>query len=174
MTAVRIRDATSADVPAISEINVQGWQVAFRGLFPDDWLDAADPRDRDVVFAERVGKGPPYHAAVAVDDERVVGFVMLGPPESEDLDPTRVHELGGLYIEPDRIGTGIGRLLMEHALDYLRTGGWKSAILWTLRDIDRTSRFYEAAGWYRDGAEREWEMPEGNLVVLVRYRFDLN
>jgi hypothetical protein len=62
---------------------------------------------------------------------------------------------------------------MSHALDYLRSGGWDHAILWTLRDIDRTRRFYATAGWYRDGAEKVWDLPEGNPVTLVRYRFDL-
>jgi ribosomal protein S18 acetylase RimI-like enzyme len=171
---VRVRTATPEDVSAISDINVRGWQAAFRGLFPDEFLDAADPRNRDSIFAERVTKGPPHHAAVAVGgDDEVVGFVILGPPGAEDLDPTRVHELWGLYIEPERFGTGVGRMLMDHALGRLHAGGWDYAILWTLRAVERTCRFYEAAGWYRDGEERVWELPEGNPVDLVRYRFDL-
>lgn len=169
---VRVRTATPEDVSAISEINVGGWQVAFRGLFPDEFLDGLDPRDRDSAFAERVTDAS-HHAAVAIDDE-VVGFVGLGPPEAEDLDPIRVHEIWGLYIQPERIGTGVGRILMDHALDHLQTGGWEYAILWTLRDVDRTCQFYEAAGWHREGEEKVWEIPEGNPVTLVRYRFDLH
>lgn len=34
--------------------------------------------------------------------------------------PSTVHELYSMYVEPDRIGTGLGRLLMEDALEYLR------------------------------------------------------
>jgi ribosomal protein S18 acetylase RimI-like enzyme len=151
---------------------VRSWQVAFRGLFSDEFLDALDPRDRDSAFAERVKNRSLHHAAVAVDDE-VVGFVGLGPPEAEDLDPIRVHEIWGLYIEPERIGMGVGRILMDHALDNLQTGGWEYAVLWTLSDVDRTCRFYEAAGWYRDGGEKVWEIPQGNPVTLVRCRFDL-
>ena len=137
-TMIRVRTATPEDVSAISEITVRGWQVAFRELFPDEYLDALDPRDRDAAFAERVKNAPPNHAAVAEDDE-VVGFVGLEPPEDEALDPNRVHEIWGLYIEPEWIGTGVGRILMDHALDHMQRGSWEHAILWTLRDVDQLS-----------------------------------
>jgi GNAT superfamily N-acetyltransferase len=171
---VHLREATSEDVPVICEINVRGWRAAFRELFPDEFLDTMDPGDRRSAFAELVADRSDHRSAVVVDHGDVVGFVILGPPQAEELDPARARELWGLYIEPDRIGTGIGRILMDYALDYLRAGGWDYAILWTLRDIDRTCRFYEAAGWRRDGEERIWEIPEGNPVTLVRYRFDLH
>lgn len=171
---VRIRTATPEDVSVISEINVKGWQAAFRGLFPDAFLDELDPRDRESAFAERVTSGPPQHTALAVDGDEVVGFIGLEFPEADDLDPTRVHEIWGLYIEPERIGTGVGRILLDHALEHLQSGSWEYAILWTLRDVDRTCRFYETAGWYRDGQEKVWEIPEGNPVTLIRYRFDLH
>ena len=169
---VRVRTATPEDVPIMCEITVRGWQAAFRGLFPDDFLDGMNPKARESAFAERVMGGGSHHLAVAIDDE-VVGFVGLAPPEAEELDPNRVHELWGLYIEPERFSTGVGRILMRHALDHLQTGYWEYAILWTLRDLDRTCRFYESAGWYRDGEEKPWQIPEGNSVTLVRYRFDL-
>lgn len=171
---VGIRTATPEDVSVISEINVRGWQAAFRGLFPDAFLDELDPRDRGSVVAERVTSGPAHHMALAVDGDEVVGFVGLEPPEAEGLDPDRVQEIWSLYVEPERIGTGVGRILMDHALGYLRTGSWEYAILWTLRDVERACRFYEIAGWYRDGEEKVWEIPEGNRVTLVRYRFDLH
>lgn len=74
-------------------------------------------------------EGDPYHVAVAEDDGKVVGYVMLGPPISEDLDSSAVHELYSLYIEPNRVGTGLGRRLMDHALQYLRNGDWDYAVL---------------------------------------------
>jgi GNAT superfamily N-acetyltransferase len=168
---VGIRAATADDVSAIADINTRGWQAAFRGVFPDDFLDGLDPRRRDANFTVAV-TSEGHYTAVAVDDE-VVGFVGLRPPEPEDGDSDRVHEIWGLYVEPDRIGTGLGRALMGHAREYLGTGQWEHAILWTLRDVDRTCRFYETAGWYRDGAEKVWDLPEGNPVTLVRFRFDL-
>jgi len=170
---VSVRTATRDDVSVICEINVRGWQAAFRGLFPDDYLDELDPKHREPSFSERIVGGPSHHTAVAVDNE-VIGFVGLARPDADDLDPSRVHEIWGLYVEPERIGTGVGRILMNHAIDHLRSGSWDYAILWTLRDVVRTCRFYEDAGWNRDGEQKVWEIPQGNQVTLVRYRFDLN
>lgn len=170
---LRVRDALPRDIRAIAEINVRGWQAAFRGLFPDEYLDASDPSNREAVVSEILSRRPRHHVAVATEDEQVVGYMMLGPPRADDLDPDRVHELLALYIEPDRIGTGLGRILMDYALNLLHTGGWDDAVLWTLRDAERTCRFYETAGWSRDGAERIEEIPSGNPVVLVRYRIHL-
>jgi GNAT superfamily N-acetyltransferase len=171
---LEVREATPADVSAIAEINVRGWQVALRHLLPDEFLDAMDPDEREPFVEEMVRSGHPHHIAVAVEEDRVVGYVMLGPPLTEDLDASRIHEVYSLYIEPDRIGTGLGRKLMDHALEYLRAGGWDYAVLWTLRDAERTSRFYETAGWFLDGAEKVEEIPEGNPMAEVRYRIDLH
>lgn len=171
---IEVRAAASEDVSAIAEINVRGWQIAFRHLFPNEFLGAMDPKAREPFVNEVVGKGPTYHVAVAVEGDDVVGYVILGPPLAEDLDASQVHELYSLYIEPDRIGTGVGRLLIDHALKYLHAGGWGYAVLWTLRDAERTSRFYEKAGWSLDVAEKVEEIPEGNPVVQVRYRVDLH
>jgi L-amino acid N-acyltransferase YncA len=136
---LEVREATPADVSAIAEINVRGWQVAFRHLFPDEFLNAMDPEEREPLIEEMVRRGHPHHVAVAVEEDRVVGYVMLGPPLTEDLDASRIHEVYSLYIDPDRIGTGLGRNLMDHALEYLRAGGWDYAVLWSLRDVERSA-----------------------------------
>ncbi|MEX1038834.1 MAG: GNAT family N-acetyltransferase [Acidimicrobiia bacterium] len=168
-----IRSAQRGDVSTIAAINVRGWQAAFRDIIPDNFLDRMDSEERRSFVGRMIRTGDPYHVAVAEDAGEVVGYVMLGPPISEDLESSGIHELYSLYIEPDRIGTGLGRSLMDHAIQYLRNGDWDGAVLWTFQDAQRTSKFYERAGCYRDGTETIEEIPEGNPVIQVRYRFDL-
>ena len=160
------------DAEAIADINIRSWQASFHGHFPDEYLDSLNPRDREPLVRDVLSSGPPHHVAVAVEDERVIGFVMLGPPFDTDVDATHTLELYSLYIEPVRIGTGLGRLLMEDALRYLRDGPWTSAVLWAPRGVERTCRFYEAAGWHVD-AQKTQETPAGNPVDQVRYRIFL-
>lgn len=171
---VAIRSAGIADVSTIAAINVRGWQAAFRNIIPEDFLDQMDAETKESFVGRVISRGPPYHVAVAVEEETVIGYVMLGPPISEDLDASRVHELYSLYIEPDRIGTRLGHHLMDHVLEYLRNGEWNHAVLWTFQDAERASRFYERTGWFPDGAEKTEEIPEGNPVIQVRYRMNLN
>jgi len=170
---IQLRAATRDDVPAIAAINVRSWQVSFRGHFPDHFLDALDPADRESFVTEVVTSGPPHHVTVATEDDLVVGYVMLGPPFDDDVDAIETLELYSLYIEPERIGTGLGRLLIDEALRYLRQGPWKAAVLWAPKAVERTCRFYEAAGWVAE-AEKTEDVPAGNPVLQVRYRIELS
>jgi RimJ/RimL family protein N-acetyltransferase len=45
----------------------------------------------------------------------------------------------------------------------------QEAVLWVLPGNRRARRFYEAAGWVADGAERSAEV-QGVVVPEVRYR----
>ena len=73
---------------------------------------------------------------------------------------------------PDWQGRGVGRALLERLTSGLRALGFRSAILWTLRDRQLTRRFYEANGWIFDGAEDI--LDRQGAVHLVRYARDLN
>ena len=41
-----LRDAQPFDADAVARVHVQTWQVAYRGLLPDAYLDALRPEDR--------------------------------------------------------------------------------------------------------------------------------
>jgi GNAT superfamily N-acetyltransferase len=170
----KLRAAGPEDAAPIAELNVRSWQVSYRGVFPDEFLDEMKTREPQVRWlTEVLAEGSSFRTTVAVESSVVVGFAILGPVRDSDLDASTVQELYSLYVEPDRVGTGLGRLLMDDALSYLRSGPWTAATLWTLRDVPQTTRFYEAAGWSHDGTDKTEEIPEGNPVVQVRYRIDL-
>jgi len=61
---------------------------------------------------------------------------------------------------------------MTAATGHLQSGPWTGATLWTLPGNTRADRFYEAAGWRRDGATKQEQTPHG-LLHQVRYRIDL-
>jgi GNAT superfamily N-acetyltransferase len=124
-------------------------------------------------LTEVLAEGTSFRTTLAVEIGNVVGFAILGPVRDSDLDPSTLHELYSLYVEPDRIGTGIGRLLMDDSLQYLQGGPWTAAVLWMLRNVMPTRRFYGAAGWSLDGADKTEEIPDGSPVVQVRYRNNL-
>jgi GNAT superfamily N-acetyltransferase len=170
----KLRPAGPEDAAPIAGLNVRSWQVSYGGVFPDEFLDEMKTRETQVRWlTEVLVEGSSFRTTVAVESGKVVGFAILGPVRDSDLDASTAHELYSLYVEPDRIGTGIGRLLMDDALRYLRSGPWTAAVLWMLRDVTPTRRFYEAAGWSFDGTDKTEEIPDGNPVVQVRYRIDL-
>jgi GNAT superfamily N-acetyltransferase len=169
---IEIRDAAPGDAAAMVDINVRAWRRAFAGAVHQSVLEARDPARQRRFWDEALPSAPPAFTAVADDEGRVVGFVHAGPQRDGDLDPGRVHEVWGLYVDPDRAREGIGRALLGWALAAIEAGPWEAATLWTLRDVPATRRFYEAQGWRADGSEKvEWAA--GHPLSQVRYRREL-
>jgi GNAT superfamily N-acetyltransferase len=93
---------------------------------------------------------------VAECDGRVVGFYALaGDP------PAGI--LADLFVEPDHIGTGVGRALWEHAMAAARTLGFARL---TLEADPGAEPFYPAMGAHRIGSVPSGSIP-GRFIPLL-------
>lgn len=153
-----IRPGTPDDADAVARVQIASWQEGYKHLFSREQLSRMSLPDR-ARFWRRF---PPIVAQV---DEEVVGFVNVGPAHHDE---EAESELYAIYVHPDHWGTGVGRALMEAGEARLREQGYSSAILWVWRDNPRARRFYEAAGWGADGAEKDAEF-WGMSGRVVRY-----
>lgn len=81
------------------------------------------------------------------EDGRVLGF------SSAD---TRDGSLWALFIDPVAEGRGIGRALLDEALDDLRRNSWTQARL-TTEIGSRAERFYRRHGWRENGVSSSGE-----------------
>jgi len=168
----RIREAVPADARSIAEIHVRSWQAAYRGQLTDDYLDGLSVDARLEQHRESL-EAPPaeWRTWVAEDDRGTIGFAVTGP--SQDADATdRTAEVYAIYLDPERVGTGSGRALFEHAVGDLRERGFAAATLWVLETNEVARRFYEVAGWALDGTEAS-ERVDDELRPTVRYRVEL-
>jgi GNAT superfamily N-acetyltransferase len=170
--AMRIREATLADARSIAGIHVRAWQAAYRGQMPDQFLDSLSVEDR-LAQHEWSLRNPreTWRHWVADDEGGVVGFAVTGPSEDADADE-RTGEVYAIYLEPGRVGTGVGRALFERAVDDLRSRGFRTATLWVLESNQRARRFYDAAGWKADGTTAS-ERIDCAMLPTVRYRSSL-
>jgi GNAT superfamily N-acetyltransferase len=105
---------------------------------------------------------------VAEEDGRVTGFAVTGPSEDADAQD-KTGEVYAIYLDPEQVGTGLGRALFEHAVEDLRERGFTEATLWVLETNERARRFYEVAGWKPDGTETS-ERVDCEMRPTVRYR----
>jgi GNAT superfamily N-acetyltransferase len=167
---MRVRRADIGDAAAIALVHVRSWQVAYRGLVPQDYLDGLDPEDRRRTWERGLAtrQWPRSGTVVAEDDDGVVGFVYIGPSQDDDCGPA-TGQVGALYSLSTVWGTGVGRALMTEALARLAEAGYTEATLWVLDTNARARRFYEAAGWKPDGAVMVDES-RGFPLSEVRYR----
>jgi GNAT superfamily N-acetyltransferase len=162
---VPIRPAVSADAAAIATVQVRSWRAAYRGLLPQEELDALDIGRRTETWTRilAASQWPRSGTLVAEGEDGVVGFAALSPTRDDDADPAVVGELAALYSLEQVWGTGVGRSLMAASLAAFGEAGYQRAGLWVLETNDRARRFYEAAGWAPDGAVRQ------DGVAEVRY-----
>lgn len=162
---VMLRRAKPADVLAVAGVHVRSWQVAYRGIFEDDYLDALVPQERAARyhFGEQAPDGP--QSVVATDGGVIVGFGTFGP--SRDADRLLAGEVYALYVDPPFWGRGIGRALLAEVRSDLARLGFRESILWMLEANVRAERLYRADGWSRDGSHRTEDV-WGVMAQVVR------
>jgi ribosomal protein S18 acetylase RimI-like enzyme len=171
--AVRIREAEPRDARAIAEVHVRSWRSAYRGQLTDEYLDGLRVDERLEMHRRALEEArSDWRTWVADEVGAIVGFAVTGPSEDADADD-RTGEVYAIYLEPDRVGTGLGRALFEHAVGDLRERGFLAATLWVLETNERARRFYEVAGWSTDGATTS-ERVDCEMRPTVRYRADLS
>jgi phosphinothricin acetyltransferase len=113
MSTVTVRDATTADLPAVAAIYthyVLRTTVTFN-------TDVRTPREWTERFTA-VSDGP-YHLVVAESDGRVAGFA-----ETQRFRPKAAYDRSvelSVYVAPDATGAGIGSALYARLLERLES-----------------------------------------------------
>lgn len=126
MAGMTVRLSVPEDAEAVERLRLAGWQTAYRGILPDDYLDALRV---DVPRRRRHLEGLPADISdeVAVADGAVAGWVASGPCRDPDRHGARYGEIFACYVHPDWWRKGTGRLLMDHAIGALAQAATTSA-----------------------------------------------
>lgn len=169
---VRIREMRADDVDAVAAVRVRGWQAAYAGILPQAYLDgmsvAEDAARRRGRLAASRGRVCNLVAVDAAD--AVVGWASLGPWRGADAAAAGgAGEVYALYVQPESVGTGVGRALLDAVHEEAARRRMPELLLWVLRDNARARRFYARAGYVCDGGTQAEEY-DGVAAVEVRYR----
>lgn len=170
--SLQIRPAEFPDSEGIARVHTLSWQSAYRGLLPDEWLDALRWEDRKVRWDAILSTTTRGKVFVAVNNRNeIIGFASIGPSRDEEIDQERVHELYAIYLAPEHWGKGIGTSLLRAVMKEVPDTA-KRLELWVLEDNSRGRRFYESQGFTLDGATKLAEI-DGCQLEEVRYRIHL-
>jgi ribosomal protein S18 acetylase RimI-like enzyme len=168
---VRIRRAEERDAPGIARVHVDSWQAAYLGLLPASYLNGLTVAGQTARW-RRILAGatrPGSRTLVLSVASEVVGFSTVGPTRDSDDDPRVVGEIYTVYVAPELWSHGLGAELFEAAQNDLAEGGHRVVTLWVLHGNARAKKFYEAAGFERDGTRRPVWMA-GKTLPEIRYR----
>jgi GNAT superfamily N-acetyltransferase len=166
---VSVRDAVSADLPAMEAAKRDAGIAAWPHILPPEALERLGFPDRWAAALARL----PARSRVLVGQlgGEVVGFAILRPSGDDDAGD-EIGELDGFYVAPSAWGRGVGRALLAATIEQLRADGFRQATLWTAVDNHRPRRIYETGGWRLDGTVRHRQI-FGADFDEVRYRIRL-
>jgi ribosomal protein S18 acetylase RimI-like enzyme len=168
---MNVRPAAESDALGVARVHVFTWQVAYRGIVPDAYLEALSVGRRESVWRESILRGTP-ELWVADTGSEIIGWAAFGP--SRDMDAARnTGELEATYVMPSFWAKGIGRNLWLAARQRLVQHGFLTATLWVLKDNLRARGFYRAAGFSEDSVSEKEIVLGGQKLREVRYAVSL-
>ncbi len=129
----------------------ESWKSAYRGIVPQDYLDHISAGG----WAEILDQAD-WDTLVSVEEGRFIGTASVCPSRWRDW--AESGELVSLYLLPEYMGRGYGRLLLEAAVKLLAKHGFQDVLLWVLEDNHKARRFYETAGFAASGDFMEDEI----------------
>lgn len=144
----QVRKALIDDVDGIAHIHVSSWGYAYSDLMPKSFIENYTFEKRQKLLSNIIKRDLAV-VLVAEGDEGLSGFLCFGQPKS--FKDTDVYDLSSIYIDPDKIGGGIGQLLYDNCESMLRTLNAQKVLLRALDSNERALNFYRKQGFAPTG-----------------------
>lgn len=171
MSSTNVRRATPADAGAIAGVHVRSWQVAYRGLVPDDVLDTLSLAHRESTWQTLLARNADGAFTLVAERDQIVGFCSIIAPSRDDDAGERTSEVAAVYVDPDHSRTGIGSELLAAALREVAAAGANDVTLWVFAENHAALAFYRRFGFVADGAETRHEL-SGQKEIRLRAPID--
>ncbi|MSP50015.1 MAG: GNAT family N-acetyltransferase [Alphaproteobacteria bacterium] len=165
MTEAMLRDAGPDDAASIARVHVEGWRTAYRGLFPDAYLDGLDESKRAADWRRRLPARAARHTVVALEADEVTGFASGGPERGQHGSDAEVY---AIYVLSTARRRGIGGRLMARVFAGFRDDCRRSAHLWVHAGNVAGEAFYRRLGGVA-GARADHAEPVPHTVVSYEW-----
>lgn len=143
---VILRKALIEDAAGIAKVHIDSWRSTYSGIVAEDTLSALSYERRARGWKEFLENPQPNGFLYVAENEsgEIVGFISFGPGQPGE--PEYAGEVYAIYLLKQCQGQGVGRKLMETAIQELCSRGITSMLLWVLKDNLPARRFYETLG----------------------------
>ena len=169
MSGLTLRGAGPADRDAIQAVTLSAYQE-YAASIPAHWEGY-----RQNIIATLAAAAPGTQI-VALDDDRVVGAVLLYPAGTSIGVPGGAPvtltwpEVRLLAVAPSARGRGVGAALMNECIHLARSAGATALTLHTTELMQAAMRLYERLGFER---ARELDLEPAPGIIAKGYRLDL-
>jgi GNAT superfamily N-acetyltransferase len=138
---------------AILHAEVRGWDATFEAYVAGPLAEfALSHSERERIW-------------IVDEGGKLTGSVAIVEASEEEA------QLRWLLLVPHLRGHGLGRMLVEEAVDFCREAGYGSVFLWTVEGLDAALHLYESLGF--ELTEEETHPIWGAVVTEQRYELAL-
>lgn len=141
MNKIIYRKAMPEDCYDLAVLKGIVWNTTYKGIYPDEKLTGYDAVRNEGIF-QNIVSNPNIELYVAVDSDKIVGFMTCGKPYRPFQDFQQ--EIGLLYILKEYQRRGIGRTFFDIARNQVATSGNTKFFLSVNRRNFAAQKFYQA------------------------------
>ncbi len=154
-------------IPSLSfhEVQVGDDATAFRTL-NEEWISryfVLEAKDHEQLGHPETILQQGGHIYLAVVDRQTVGCVALIPMGNG------VYELSKMAVSPERRGFGLGRRVLQHALEQAQLLGASSLFLGSNTRLENAVRLYESAGFKHVAQDRLPKLAYSRANVFMEF-----
>ena len=166
---IQYSSASEKHTEAIARLHAYSWQIHYRGIFNDAYLDHDVVQERLDVWQRRFEKpSKDQFVVLANDQDLLCGFGCA----FFNHDPEFGSLVDNLHVHPEWQGKGIGRNLMNHCIDQIaKLDQQFKMYLWVLKENHNARKFYERMGG-RSVEQTTENNPGGGQAEILRIFWD--
>lgn len=150
----RIRPARPGDATRLSDLAMRS--KAHWG-YDTEFMESC--RSELLVTEDNI-QSEAFDYAIAIENDSIIGFYAI------KMISAGCFELEALFVEPDSIGLGVGRLLVQHAIQNVADRQGRTL---TIQGDPNATAFYAAAGARQVGTRESGSIP-GRVLPLFEIR----
>lgn len=138
-----IRPAIYEDCQELSKLKREIWETTYRGIYPNEKIDNYDYMENELKFKNFINN-PCQQLYVVSDKTQIVAYIEFGKPFRPFKDYSQ--EIGLFYIKKDYQRHGIGKVLFNLVLNYIKTTNVNEFFISCHKYNINARKFYEKMG----------------------------
>ncbi len=136
---MNIRPLSKDDIQSVAKVNAYSWKKAFRGILSDKLLNDITVETMEEGWEDIITRQNRANLCAEIDN-CLAGFISFN---RFPLEGQIQGEIIGIYVHPDFWRLGVGKALLNSAIEKMRDRQFTQVYLWTMTENKISRSFYE-------------------------------